>query len=315
MVTAMIRVKLFVVRTADEAQHLLDRFDRSGITARLLDATMLHGDRGRPLFDGRTAGVICQMNNDEHARRIDKAFRTYCVDAIVLDRELRGTLDRPQGRLVVVYRSVDGLQASLVRNWLDEHGVSAVVTGDSLAGSAMGINGPTVTSAVLVSEQDSERARELIAGAEAQRRLAADADEVADDQFDDELEQDAVLAENGWPVCPDCDRRRTTVCPFCDTAGHDFPLADANYAALAEDASSPPLAVICTTCDEPWAAEFYRRCEWCGHDFGHGLAAAREAYSTDEPIEMPGGRVLAVLAGLVGLMVLTLIYFAMIVRS
>ncbi len=41
---------------------------------------------------------------------------------------------------------------------------------------------------------------------------AASVDQVDEDSWAD------------WPVCPECNRRRQTVCPVCDTPGIDFPL-------------------------------------------------------------------------------------------
>src|SRR5690606_14545725 len=94
------------------------------------------------------------------------------------------------------------------------------------------------------------------------------------DDFGEMLHALLVPSENdAWPVCPSCGKRRLAVCPYCGTAGIDFQKADENYAALRTSEDEPiPLALICSTCDEPWTPEFYRRCEWCNYDFGDGKA-------------------------------------------
>ncbi len=306
----MVRVRLFLVATPELAGRLVERFDRSGIRARLLEPAMLRGERGEPLFEGRHAGIVCQVASDEHAARIDEAYRAFGVDALVLERTLSGTLAGPDGRLVVVFWSIDAMQASLVRNLLVEEGIDAVVTGDSLAGGTLGINGPAVTACVMVAERDAEAAQQLIA--ELQQTRVVDAQE---DEY-----QPPAQSEDGeaWPICPDCRRRRTTICPICDTAGSEFPRADANYAAVAAQMNRPRpgLAVICTTCDEPWSPDFLRRCEWCGHDFGEGLDGEQVEPPT-LPIEHDAAdsRVATVCVALLAVCALFAAYFAFLVRS
>ncbi len=58
-----------------------------------------------------------------------------------------------------------------------------------------------------------------------------------------------------------------TECPYCQTASSQFPLADQPPGAADDD---QPVLLVCSTCDEPFAPVYHRRCEWCGHDFGEG---------------------------------------------
>ncbi len=85
----------------------------------------------------------------------------------------------------------------------------------------------------------------------------------------------------GWPVCPQCSRRRQVMCPTCQVAGTDFELAEylAPVPGLVQLGSSPSesteqqleMLLICPTCDEAFAPLLYRFCEQCGHDFESGV--------------------------------------------
>lgn len=153
---------------------------------------------------------------------------------------------------------------------------------------------------------------------------------------------------DGWPVCPECGRRRITTCPVCHTSSTGFDAADADFAGeregpgcacpvpegacacgpaedrppVAADApavdgpseSSAPAAagplVICSTCDEPFRPEFPRRCEWCGHEFPDGFEV--DVDTSGEPPEELNVRTLAVLAGLIVAAIAALVYFLMV---
>lgn len=131
-------------------------------------------------------------------------------------------------------------------------------------------------------------------------------------------EHDAL---NPWPRCPECAAPRITRCPVCQTAGHDFPQADPDFAVLPEpgaaeeplscgcggceadragEAAIPaggvsdsseehtgerevPTMLTCTTCDEPFIPRYLRRCEWCGHTFADGIEFQRPD-GTAEPL-------------------------------
>jgi hypothetical protein len=111
-----------------------------------------------------------------------------------------------------------------------------------------------------------------------------------------------------------------TVCPFCQTAGQQFDMADPEYSfpvddepdagadqggcaagcstchhaptdsELVEDSDAEPnpMMVTCPTCDEPFVPSFLKECEWCGHEFpdGERLSDRRsQAGRPDEPID------------------------------
>jgi len=114
-----------------------------------------------------------------------------------------------------------------------------------------------------------------------------------------------------WPICPVCGKGRHTSCPACGTSGNQFPPGDAGFPPIPGDAGETDPARplwICPLCDEPFEAAFLRRCEWCGHDFGDGIARpvpAREASGADAM----NLHVWLVVAGLAATLLTGLIYF------
>jgi hypothetical protein len=117
-----------------------------------------------------------------------------------------------------------------------------------------------------------------------------------------------------WPLCPACGRPRHTACPLCGTAGQSFARADEEYFADPLPAGTTTVRVICSTCDEPFAAQFLRRCQWCGHDFGEGLLAEIPARIGAAP-EPLNGRALFVALGLLAVVTLVVVYLALILRE
>ena len=107
-----------------------------------------------------------------------------------------------------------------------------------------------------------------------------------EDDEDDELDH-----WDEWPHCPHCGEQRRAVCPICETSGTEFPLAEwipsAPLIQLGgvdgedEVIGAPPVMLMCTTCDEAFAPNFYERCEHCGYDFESGVVI-----ETAEPEEL-----------------------------
>jgi hypothetical protein len=92
-----------------------------------------------------------------------------------------------------------------------------------------------------------------------------------------------------------------TVCPFCHSAGQEFPEADPEYSVdeapseqpspssdcgagcgtcgHSSDSAEPDddapelvtrLMLTCPTCDEPFWPQYLKHCEWCGYEFPDG---------------------------------------------
>lgn len=134
-----------------------------------------------------------------------------------------------------------------------------------------------------------------------------------DSDHDDELER-----WEDWPACPHCNATRRAVCPICETSGTEFPLAEWIPAAPLiqlggvdgddDVIGTPPLMLMCTTCDEAFAPNFYERCEHCGYDFQSGVVIE------DAVPAVLNGRMLVVLAGLGVVLLALFIFFAIITR-
>lgn len=125
---------------------------------------------------------------------------------------------------------------------------------------------------------------------------------------DDEIEEDAALDESAGrrARCPDCNRLRIAVCPFCKTTGSQFRAADV---IGGQPVDAEPMLLVCPICDEPFEPVYLRRCEWCGHDFGEGMEPP--AIVKTAAVEPPNARVLLVgLAG-VAIVVGLIVYFAL----
>jgi len=132
----------------------------------------------------------------------------------------------------------------------------------------------------------------------------------------EEDERETAAALTAWPLCPECGQPRATMCPYCGTAGSDFPRADSNFLATVEtdEQGREPLAVICPSCDEPWVPEFFRRCEWCSHDFGSGIDRD-PAHPVPASEEFLNPRAALVMWSIFLITLALLAYFALIVAS
>lgn len=208
----------------------------------------------------------------------------------------------------VIYQARTVPEADELTERLAEAGIEGVVVEELVPGQtgtdAIGL--PTPFSVAVHQDQ-----------AAAARQLA--------EQFDDELftrvEQEAKQPEgaeaaettdlpaepDAWPRCPQCGQRRVTVCPVCKTSGTHFAPADKEYSADTDSPEASQRLVLCPTCDEPFAPQFLRRCEWCGHDFGEGLESHH-----DQESEQLSPQVIAAIFGLVALVIAILVYFMII---
>jgi hypothetical protein len=176
-------------------------------------------------------------------------------------------------RQVVVFADAQPALAYLLRNRLAEAGIEAFIENESLPYGANELLPAVIGPRVFVAEADAMAAREIVADFQREpKEIDADERRFAADGTRPEEALSVGVAERGthpMAVCPQCGRARMTVCPFCNTASTDFPRADQPaQAGLDSDGE----LLICRTCDEPFVPDYYRRCEWCGHDFGSGVA-------------------------------------------
>jgi hypothetical protein len=174
--------------------------------------------------------------------------------------------------IVSIYAAPALEVAYLVCAALEEHGITATISFKQVVGAH---ELPVIEAPhyVQVHCDDAEVARQIVAQleeAKGRSKLLLDREAEADD--------------DPWPSCPHCGQPRHTSCPWCETAGSEFPQAylgpqsDDDFEPSDEDETdipdrfdpSRPLLVICPTCDEPFRPLFAARCEWCGHRFGDG---------------------------------------------
>ncbi len=291
-----------LVRSARDAELLASSLAKSGIQTQRLDAKLLRGDHGELLFPGRAAALVCLTSAMRGVSPIDKLLAAAGVDVQVIERSAQPSNALSQPTQTRLLRTADSFEAHLIRNRLAEASISAMVTGDTVDRDSHAITGQAGAVHVLVDAADYEQAQAVLQGTVEQADLLAQIEQIAHEN---------QAAE--WPVCRHCGTRRQAICPVCGTAGTDFPLADPNFSATLpvpeEDDGELPLAVICTTCDEPWTPGFRRTCRECGHDFGDGLPVPADR--TSEP-EHPGadGRAVALFLGVMGVIAAALIYFA-----
>jgi hypothetical protein len=183
-----------------------------------------------------------------------------------------------------------------------------VVTGDLLQKGAVELFGEAVSPRVLVAEGDAERAR----------ALAVDFDRQISSPENQDDEEPEPLPLAAWPLCDACGKQRLAVCPICETSGTDFPRADDNLLAgeLDESSEHVPVALICTSCDEPWIPGFLRVCEWCGHNFGEGVArSTTERRVMPEEEEEFNSRTTFVMLVLLVIFLLLMIYFSFVTNG
>jgi len=215
----------------------------------------------------------------------------------------------------VIYTAASVEQAHLLCNILEDCGIDATVSNETLQGAAGGIApGWSTDPRVVVAEQDVAKARQV--ALDFDRRLAD-----SDDEFDS-YSHPPDNQWSDWPTCPKCSLRRQAVCKVCETAGTDFQLAEFVVEAAPvrktqpqseeiepeEMDDGPPMLLICPNCDESSPPRYFRYCEDCGHDFGFGVEL-----QVKEPLEI-NTRAVVIVVGL-GLLALAFFaYFAMIAR-
>jgi len=223
---------------------------------------------------------------------------------------------------VVIYRAGTPEDAYLLKNLLADAGIRAEVINDTLTGGSARIVGWSVLPAVMVNQDDAQAARQMAVEFDRQdiqsMKAAEPADFEADEPRPDKLPDD-------WPMCPQCDRRRTTACPFCGTSGTDFQPADRMPEETGEErgeeggnssaTQSPALYAalrLCPTCDEPFSPCYLPVCEGCGHVFDAGAIDSTD--NLTRPVDTINFRVVVALLATIGLIVAMVGYFVWLFR-
>jgi hypothetical protein len=200
----------------------------------------------------------------------------------------------------VIYTAANLPQAHILRNLLEDLGIPATVTNDAVQQAIGDIPaGWSTAPRVVVAEEHAELARRVALEFDEPGRTPLRDDEATADA-DDAPEPVASSPRSSPPLaCPACGRQRQAICAYCGTSGRDFALADPAR-DKSEGARRPWL--ICSTCEEPFAAQYERVCEHCGYDYREG--AEGPAAGTALPFSLGGfARVLLGLAATVALVI------------
>lgn len=205
---------------------------------------------------------------------------------------------------MVIYSAANAFQAGLLRQLLEENGIHALVVNDLLSGEGGELPlGISTAPRVIVAERDAKEARELAIHFEQQ--IAGGWNGGESDMIDDS-ERTIGL----WPQCPDCARKRTTVCPYCGTSGVDFPWADEGDPTE----EYPELWIECPVCDSVYEPDYLDRCEWCGNRFPSGIKPPQEPRRAPRVTWQWNPRLVIVLLAMAAIMAVVGGYFYWLLR-
>ena len=230
-----------------------------------------------------------------------------------------------EGSQKVVYAAQNVQQAYLLKNTLEEMGISAVVANASPeGGSGVDYVGWNTLPRVVVDELDYQNARRIAMDFDRAGTAAAEEQAQTERQSQDGQEQEAGETLHEWPCCTECRAPRVTHCPVCQTTGSDFPEADPEFVwgmglneiqeseeREAHEDEDEKLVLMCPTCDEPFLPEFPNRCAMCGHRFEDGV----EVELQSAPPEQHDTRVIALMIGMGVLLVALVGYFMWVVKT
>ena len=222
------RIVVYTAGRVRDADLLKMRLARAGIDAAVVQGPAeggaadapAGGPSGRELVvaerDAEPAYEIVRQFDEEHpgAGRIEGAGGT------VLGEPLGDDFQEP----VVVYAAASAQDANFLKNLLAEAGIKATVTNAVLQGGMGGtVIGWHALARVAVARENAEIARQV--ALEFDRRIAA----ASLRGLEEAAGAEAGVEEISWPRCPECDAKRTTTCPICETAGTDFAQADRQF--------------------------------------------------------------------------------------
>lgn len=201
------------------------------------------------------------------------------------------------GEPTVVYSAANPQQAHLLKGLLEDRGIAAWVVNDALQGAGGELPlGWNAAARVVVAHSDAAEARQFA--------LDFDQQTAHEPLPDDFARTPSSLDWDEWPVCPDCQQRRSARCPVCGVSGMKFALAD-----VQETSAGERVLLFCDSCDDHFLPQWYRLCPQCGHDYGAGIEIGRPG--APEPISL---RTWLVFASLLTAGALFFAYFAWLFR-
>jgi hypothetical protein len=222
-------------------------------------------------------------------------------------------------RQVVIYTSSDRASAVRLKEHLQQVGIEADVVGGGVRHAVVGAELPHGSTALEGRRSDGAAANVQVMVSESDQMVAQ---QIALEFGRPELHRGCVVVDvvvdardqetiDAWPTCPQCGRKRHTMCPICETAGSDFPPADSisgddETELEGTDDPGDPLGrrpLLCPMCDEPFIPNYLRECEWCNYDFGYGVDPPVKPDEAFEPANWRVAAVIMVLLGLAGLII------------
>jgi len=243
--------------------------------------------------------------------------------------------------LVVVYTAATEPVAYQLKNLLAEAGIDATVSETGISG-VTATSGADWAAEILVREEDAEAAGRIAVEFDARTSRSSQAAQGSPVQSQSPAGERGAWPRcpqcGGLRVtrCPACgttgtqfpqappefsgpvvvDRDAQPISCSCQGGGcspqsasgvDEGDEAGSGDVEPAAPRSEPePATLVCPECDEPFVAEYARRCPACGHRLADGYDAESDP-ATREPI---GVRAIAVILGLVGLLIAVFVYFA-----
>ncbi len=322
-----LRTPIFLARVYEDADDLVEQLSGVRVGAEISEVTIGKAQQGWQVLvaagDAERARSIATVLEVQRYGNWENRPGTESHWGVIEDEHAIGDPTE-------IYCAESVVQAHLLKNFLAEQGITAIVSNQLLhGGSGVDFVGLATAARVVVPADDAAAAREFALEFEVRSRETSSG-------------QPGSEPGAAWPTCPECGARRTTRCPICSTSGTDFGEADRDF--LGELATDEPEAscgctascsartgvaaegscgkdgpppdeeagdhqalLMCSVCDEPFEPAYPKHCEWCGHEFADGYQIEQIVDSDAIP-----GRAIAVAAALGLLLLAGFAYFLVI---
>jgi hypothetical protein len=205
------------------------------------------------------------------------------------------------GQPTVIYHAANPQQAHILKGHLENAGIAAWVVNDSPAmGGEESPLSWTALSRVVVGADDATDARQMA--------VAFDQATSHDPTPDEAADEPEAAVWNEWPVCPQCQARRSVRCGICHSAGTEFALASI-FDRSEGRGGKVEVLLICPSCDDHFRPEMFRLCPECGYDYGDGLETETETARSTVDSGLSNPRLWVVVGGLGALAAAMAAYF------